>query len=187
MAQVRRLASIVQNEDDDYMTPAFALQDLFSYIRENAEGLTVWEPFFGDGGSTRKIRELGYNVIGCEGKDFYVAPPPEGENIILVTNPPFSDKRKIMECIINKYKVKKFAVLLPTQILFSQYFRKMIEPIHVDILLPKARIQFLRRGDAMTERCPLDTAWFIRGLDLSNSRLDVNFHHLPQVGDRKCW
>jgi hypothetical protein len=85
MAQVRRLASIVQNDDDDYMTPAFALQDLFSYIRENAEGLTVWEPFFGDGGSTRKIRELGYNVIGCEGKDFYVAPPPEGENIILVT------------------------------------------------------------------------------------------------------
>lgn len=184
MAQVRRLAAIVHN-DDDYMTPAFALQDLFSYIHECVGGVTVWEPFFGDGGSTRKIRELGYNVIDCEGKDFFVAPPPpEDENVILVTNPPFSDKRKIMDCIINKYKVKKFAVLLPTQILFSQYFRKMIEPIHVDILLPKARIQFLRRGNRMTERCPIDTAWFIHGLDLTNPRMKVDVHQLPEVGDR---
>ena len=184
MSQKKSMGYLPMAKEDNYMTPAYAIKDLFEYLGESVKGKKIWEPFYGNGGSTKLMKEMGFDVVDCQGKDFYTTSPPD-QDAVLVTNPPFSDKRKILNVIINKYKVKMFAILLPTQILFSQYFRRLISGMDIDILLPHARIQFLKHGAPIPERCPLDTAWFCHGLVVTPQPLPVKIHVLPQQPDRK--
>jgi len=172
------------NNDDDYITPLYALKDLFSYIHEGVQGSRIWEPFYGDGGSTEKIKKLGYNVIECRGKEFFTTPPPVGEDVVMVTNPPFSIKKEVLEQIIRVQKVKKFAILLPAQVLFAKYFKKLTEGMRIRVLLPNSRIQFLKGGEK-TVRCPLDTAWIVHGIPFTKEPLPLEFDLLPLVGNNK--
>ena len=54
---------------DDYMTPKSAWENIL-HLLPRGEEVVAYEPFYGDGGSGRILRDLGINVI-LEDTDFY--------------------------------------------------------------------------------------------------------------------
>jgi hypothetical protein len=170
------------NTDDEYMTPTYAFRDFFSYVNIDKEQYTLWEPFYGDGRSSEIMEGFGFDVIRCQGKDFFLTPPPEGDNIIMVTNPPFSTKKEVLRYVLEVYNIQRFAILLPSQTFYAKYFQKMLSGDRkITMLVPPARVQFVKNG--VKTRCnALDTAWMVSGLPLPEPPHGI--HYLPEIGPR---
>jgi len=73
---------------DDYMTPLSAWDSIKEYIPKDK---LIWEAFYGDGQSGKHLEQLGFNVIHEE-IDFF----DNDKGDIIISNPPFSDKIKII-------------------------------------------------------------------------------------------
>jgi len=171
------------NTDDEYMTPTYALRDFFSYTKIDKERFKLWEPFYGDGQSGKTMKAFGYNVIECKDKDFFQTPAPSEDNVIMITNPPFSQKKDVLNHILNVMNFKRFAILIPSSTFFAKYLHKMIadKKESFQMLIPNARIQFVKNG--VKTRCnALDTAWFVSGIDLPDT--NGSLHFMPAVGPR---
>jgi len=116
---------------DDYMTPKYAWENIKKYIPENK---VIWESFFGDGSSGEYLRELGFNVIH-EPVDFFDNDLGE----IIISNPPFSKAKQIMERLL--YLDKPFIIILPSSKINTSYFREWKDK-NIQIIIPRKRIHF---------------------------------------------
>lgn len=105
---------------DDYNTPEGAWEDIMNFVGERV----VHMPFYNDGLATVYLRKLGVN-FRHENKDFftYYLKNPDGSPMLVVDNPPFTIKEKIMEKLYGR-KGQKFALLLPIDTLARCYMRK---------------------------------------------------------------
>lgn len=107
------LINYVQSEKtDELYTPSYAVQPLLKYLGINP--LKVWCPCDKEESNiVRELKSQGHSVICShieEGKDFLKYEPKE-EYDIIITNPPYTIKDKIIE---RCYQLKKpFALLLP--------------------------------------------------------------------------
>ena len=163
--------------DDEYMTPLYAFNGLFEYIQLD-KSTKIWEPFFGDGGSVQKIQKIGYEQVHAENVNFFECTPPDKDTMI-VTNPPFSIKKQVLDHIINVLKWPRFALLLPVCVLFTRYFHDILAKrgdIEIEILVPYSRIQFLKNGKA-PGKCSFDSCWIVSGVQLGETK--KGYHFLP--------
>ena len=170
------------SSNDEWMTPRYALRDFFSYTKIDKQ-YRIWEPFYGDGRSTNIMKTMGYDVIECEGKDFFSTPIPTG-NVILVSNIPFSIKKQILQFIFLEANIERFAILLPVNTFYTKYFHEILEKTenrNVNMLIPHARIQYTKNGKKISY-CALDTAWMVSGIDLPTPRHGMHF--MPAIGPR---
>ena len=74
---------------DDYMTPKSAWENIKHLIPKDK---VIWEAFYGDGNSGKYLTELDFNVIHKE-VDFF----ENNLGDIIVSNPPFSESKKVIE------------------------------------------------------------------------------------------
>ena len=74
---------------DDYMTPKYAWENIEQYIPKDK---VIWEAFMGDGKSGQYLEDMGFQVI-ANNNDFFES----NEGDIIVSNPPFSKSKEIME------------------------------------------------------------------------------------------
>lgn len=116
---------------DDYMTPKYAWENIKQYIPENK---VIWEAFYGDGSSGEYLKELGFDVIH-EPVDFFENNLGE----IIVSNPPFSKVKEIMERL--HYLDKPFIIILPSSKINTSYFRAWKDK-NIQIIIPRKRIHF---------------------------------------------
>ena len=116
---------------DDYMTPKYAWENIKQYIPENK---VIWEAFYGDGSSGEYLKELGFDVIH-EPVDFFENDLGE----IIVSNPPFSKVKEIMERLL--YLDKPFIIILPSSKINTSYFRAWKDK-NIQIIIPRKRIHF---------------------------------------------
>lgn len=116
---------------DDYMTPKYAWENIKQYIPENK---VIWEAFYGDGSSGEYLKELGFDVIH-EPVDFFENDLGE----IIVSNPPFSKVKEIMEKLY--YLDKPFIIILPSSKINTSYFRAWKDK-NIQIIIPRKRIHF---------------------------------------------
>lgn len=116
---------------DDYMTPKYAWENIKQYIPENK---VIWEAFYGDGSSGEYLKELGFDVIH-EPVDFFENNLGE----IIVSNPPFSKVKEIMEKLY--YLDKPFIIILPSSKINTSYFRAWKDK-NIQIIIPRKRIHF---------------------------------------------
>lgn len=125
----------------------------------------IWLPF-DEGWSAfyQRLTEDGFSVIRsslAEGKDFFSYEPDEWD--IIVSNPPFSIKDKVLERLYSFNK--PFAVLLPLNSLQGKtrykYFSQSIQLLSFD-----ARISYHDRKhmDKPVKGSPFATAYFCRDL-----------------------
>jgi len=117
---------------NDYMTPKYAWENIKEYIPKNK---IIWEPFYGDGKSGEYLTELGFEVIHKD-IDFF----ENNLGDIIVSNPPFSDAKKVLERL--KVIDKPFILILPVSKITSQYFKQWANKIQ--ILIPSKRIHFTK-------------------------------------------
>jgi len=91
---------------DEYYTPKYVVEILLPYLKD--KGIkTIWCPCDKDWSKfVTVLKDAGYNVIYShidEGKDFLTYEPEESYDII-ITNPPFSIKNKIIQRCIDLNK-----------------------------------------------------------------------------------
>ena len=124
---------------DDYMTPKSAWENIQQYIPKDK---IIWEAFMGDGKSGEYLTELGFNVIHND-NDFF----ENDEGDIVVSNPPFSKSKEVMNRL--KELDKPFVLILPIPKLITSYFRENFKDTenHLQIIIPRKRIHFIKHRD----------------------------------------
>lgn len=141
------------NVQDEYFTPSalvkIILSDLYywkeDFIKKNNREPIVWCPF--DTEESKYVQILdqhGFNVVRShlnDDKDFFTYQPEEFD--IIISNPPFSKKLKIMERIIFDLK-KPFVLLMNMMAINYQQIGNLFQFVGPDIqfLIPDKKVSF---------------------------------------------
>jgi hypothetical protein len=138
--------------NDNFYTPKSEWEAIAHLLPKEK---VLWEAFYGDGKSGEYLRELGFKVIHQQ-EDFF----EHNKGDIVVSNPPFSKKREIIERL--KTLDKPFLLLMPYEVLFTKYF----EPFKKDICLifPKNRVNFIKEKEL--KKFNFQCIWFAWKMDL---------------------
>lgn len=143
---------------DDYETPIEAWKMLEPIVPKDK---VIWDPFYCQGLSLKNFKELGYNIIHTN-EDFFKREVPDCD--IIISNPPFSNKKVVLEKLIEIDK--PFILIYPTLTLNSRYFINLFKNRHIQFLVPNKRIKFLNR--AAGKNCAFETLFFCYKMNLSN-------------------
>jgi hypothetical protein len=131
------------NNDECY-TPAYGFQPILPYI---PVGAVVWCPFDTAESEFVKLISQTNKVIHShisEGKNFYTYEPDEHWDVI-VSNPPFSNKRKIFERAMSFGK--PFALLMTATWLNDSALNHIFSNERpFQILKPDKRIEYIRQN-----------------------------------------
>ena len=132
-----------KRSNDECYTPQYAVEEIVGYIPKDK---IVWCPFDRDDSEfTKVLKERGYDVINTHidyGQDFYEFEPFEWD--IIVSNPPFTNKRKIFEraLLFNK----PFALLMSNTWLNDSAPKVLFKEKDLQLLMFRNRIKFLNNG-----------------------------------------
>jgi hypothetical protein len=148
---------------DDYETPLSAWKMIAPYIPKDK---VIWEPFYGSGASGQNLRSLGFQVYHQK-EDFF----ENNHGDIIVTNPPFSTKQKILRRL--KELDKPFVVILPASVLGTKFLSELFPDIQV--IVPKGRINFVKEGEQTK------SAWFASFFYCWKMNLPRDLVFLPEV------
>ena len=140
---------------DDYMTPKYAWENIKQYIPSDQ---IIWEAFYGDGKSGNYLSELGFNVIH-EPIDFF----EEDKGDIIITNPPFSQSKMIMERFHELDK--PFIIIFPSVKICTSYIRAWKDK-GLQIIIPRKRIQFIKNGNELQNKCNFDCFYYCYKMNL---------------------
>lgn len=126
------------NNDEKY-TPAYAITPLLKYLDKRQ---IIWCPFdTEDSQYVKVLKQNGFTVINShisEGKDFFEY-EPENWNI-LISNPPFTGKRKIFERALSFNK--PFALLMTNTWLNDSAPKQLFKNKDLQLLMFEQRVQF---------------------------------------------
>lgn len=148
---------------DDYMTPLSAWDNIKDYIPKDK---VIWEAFYGDGKSGEHLKDLGFNVIHEE-IDFF----DNDKGDIIVSNPPFSKSKDIL--IRLKELDKPFILILPSSKINTSYIRENFKDTEdpLQIIIPRKRIQFIKNGNNMENKCNFDCFYYCYKIGLEKDIL----------------
>lgn len=141
---------------DDYMTPKYAWDNIKHLIPKDK---VIWEAFYGDGKSGTYLRELGFNVIHDD-DDFFES----NKGDIIVSNPPFSNAKNILTRL--KQIEKPFILILPSSKINTQYVRDNYKNQGLQLIIPVKRIQFLKNGNELQNKCNFDCFYYCYKMNL---------------------
>ena len=146
---------------DDYMTPKYAWENIKQFIPQDK---VIWECFYGDGQSGENLRSLGFEVIH-EPIDFF----ENNLGDILISNPPFTLKKEVFTRLIELDK--PFIMISSQQLLFTQYFKKIMKGKKLQVIIPSKRIQFIKIKDGeyidTGNRCNFDCFYYCYKINLN--------------------
>jgi hypothetical protein len=132
------------------------LNDFLKIMKVNdLKKLTVFEPCDGYGRISKALQKMGLNVIVRDkftlpgSHDFLSDEDPEHFDL-LITNPPFSLKKQILEKVLSYPSNVKVILLLPYPFMSSKtvYENFQNKQVHVDLLSPDPK--FLHEGKLMS-------------------------------------
>lgn len=149
--------------DDSLFTPYYAVDHIIKYLPKDKK---IWCPFDIEEWSafSSRLKECGFDVISThidEGQDFFEYEPEHWD--LIVSNPPFSLKDKVLERLYSFNK--PFAILLPLNSLQGKtrykYFKQGIQILSFD-----ARVCYHDKNhmDTVVKGSPFATAYFCRDL-----------------------
>ena len=141
---------------DDYMTPKYAWENIKQFIPQDK---IIWEAFYGDGKSGNHLRELGFNVID-EPVDFFDNDLGE----IIITNPPFSQSKEVLSRLL--ILDKPFILIMPQVKINTSYIREWKDK-GLQIIIPRKRIQFIKNGNELLNKCNFDCFYYCYKMDLT--------------------
>lgn len=159
---VGHLTSSSTPEAQEMYTPYYCVDPIMKYIPKDKK---IWTPFDKEWSSFyQSFTRGGYAVVRShidDGQDFFTYEPEEYD--IIVSNPPFSIKDKILQRL---YELNKpFAILLPLNSLQGKsrykYFKNGIQLLSFD-----QRVGYHNQNnmDTPVEGSPFATAYFCRDI-----------------------
>lgn len=150
----------MKNKNDECYTRPYAIYPLLKYLKQFKKQI-IWCPFdTQDSNFVKILRENGYNVVSShisEGKDFFKYEPEKFD--LIVSNPPFSNKREIFNRVINFNK--PFALLMSLDWLNDRApFRLFGKDLQ--LLLFEERMTFYNQPQ--DKRIPFKTVYYCKNL-----------------------
>jgi hypothetical protein len=142
------------------MTPRYAWDAIQHIIPKDK---IIWEAFYGNGQSQRYLQDLGFNVVGGKGEDFF----KHNKGDIVVSNPPFSLIPSILEHLV--LLDKPFILIMPSPKIVTQYFSKLFSTRKIQIVIPRKRIQFEKivNGEKVeSNKCNFDCFYYCYKMNL---------------------
>lgn len=145
-------------EHDDYMTPKYVWENIKQFIPKDK---VIWESFWGDGKSGEYLTELGFNVIHNQ-DDFF----KNNKGDIVITNPPFSKYKEVLTRLVGLEK--PFIMILPSSKINTQNVRNLFkeQTDKLQIIIPRKRIQFIKNGDELQNKCNFDCFYYCWKMNL---------------------
>ena len=149
-----------KGNNDECMTPSEAVYPIIEYA-EKFKNKVIWCPFDKETSNFVKIlKEKGFNVVYShieDGKDFYNYEPENWD--VIISNPPFTNKRKIFErCISFK---KPFALIM-TNVWLNDKAPFQVFGEDLQLLVLKDRINFLREDGTSMGRPSFSSSYFCK-------------------------
>ena len=133
-----------KGKNDECLTLDYAVKPILKFIPDD---YVVWCPFdLEDSEFVKQIREKGNKVIRShisEGKDFFTYEPSEHWDCI-VSNPPFTNKRKIFERALSFGK--PFALIMSNTWLNDAAPKQIFKENDLQLLMFEQRMRFLNNG-----------------------------------------
>jgi hypothetical protein len=147
-------------DNDECYTPAYAVRALLPHL-ERFRGKTIWCPFDLETSQfVVVLREAGHTVIHShisQGLDFYNTDPVDWD--LIVSNPPFTAKRRIFERAIEFGK--PFALIMSNTWLNDSAPKQIFKNINFQILMFEERMKFLNQ-DNDENRITFSSSYFCR-------------------------
>lgn len=135
-------------QNDECYTPIYGVLPIIKYL---PKGKTIWCPFDTDDSNfVKEFRKKGFKVVNSHidyGQDFYVYEP--GQWDIIVSNPPFTNKRGIFERCISFGK--PFALIMTNTWLNDSAPKQLFKDVDLQLLMFDRRIEFT--GKKITSSC----------------------------------
>lgn len=126
------------NNDECY-TPCYWVEPILKYI---PSWKIIWCPFDTEESNfVKMIREAWHEVVQShisEGKDFYLYEPENWD--IMISNPPFTNKRKIFERALELWK--PFALLMTLTWLNDSAPKQLFMDKELELIMFDKRIEF---------------------------------------------
>ena len=133
------------NNDECY-TPDYGVEPILKYIPKDA---VVWCPFDTEESEFVKQISKTHKVIRShikDGQDFYTYEPDEPWDVI-VSNPPFTNKRKIFERALSFNK--PFALIMSNTWLNDAGPKQVFKDKDLQLLMFEQRMEFIHNGKGM--------------------------------------
>lgn len=165
--------------NDECMTPVEAVYPILEFL-EVFKGKMIWCPFdTNESNFVKVLSNAGHNVVYSHiqnGKDFYTYEPEKWD--IIVSNPPFTNKRKIFERCIQLGK--PFALIM-TNVWLNDKAPFQVFGEDLQLLVLKDRVNFLRPDGTSMGRPSFSSSYYCKGFlpkqicvrDLINVASDV--------------
>ena len=132
-----------KGNNDECYTPRYVVEAILPFVPKDK---VIWCPFDRDDSNfTIVLKENGYNVINSHidyGQDYYDYEPPHWD--IMVSNPPFTAKRKIFERALSF--CKPFMLLMSNTWLNDSAPKVLFKDKDLQLLMFRNRIKFLNNG-----------------------------------------
>lgn len=144
--------------NDECYTPAYGVSPILEYI---PEGAIVWCPFDTSESEFVKQIRLTHTVVASHisnGEDFYQYEPHYWD--VIISNPPFTNKRKIFERAISFGK--PFALLMSNTWLNDSAPNKLFRDIDLQLLMFDKRMKFMQPNRSIQNKITFSSSYFCR-------------------------
>lgn len=142
-AMCSRAVLYSRGNNDECMTPGYGVRPIIKYL---PKGKIIWCPFDKkDSEFVKQLTEKGFNVVYSHidnGQDFYTYEPKRWD--ILVSNPPFTNKRGIFERALGFNK--PFALLMSNTWLNDSAPKQLFADKQLQLLMFEERMKFVNKG-----------------------------------------
>jgi hypothetical protein len=145
---------------DEAYTPDYGVEPILEYI---PEGAVVWCPFDKESSEfVKQIRAKGNKVIAShidDGKDFFEYEPEEHWDMI-ISNPPFKNKRKFFERAL-EFK-KPICLLMTLAWLNDRYSKQVFIDAKVDmqLLMFDKRMKFINPDGRPNDKITFSSGYY---------------------------
>ena len=165
--------------NDEISTPEEAIYPLLKILKRN---WIIWECCWGDGDLAKHLRKFGFKVVGDPDEDFFTS---KRDCDIIITNPPYSNKRDFIQRAIELRK--PFAFLVPITTLEGKKSMELFHDKDIQIIIPNKRINFIKEKSGSW----FAVMWLTCGLNLRKSinYFDMDSFEAPKIEDidSKSW
>jgi hypothetical protein len=146
-------------KNDECYTPDYAVEPILKYIPKDT---IVWCPFDTEESNfVQLFRRDGFKIINSHistGQDFYSYEPDKWD--IIISNPPFTNKRKIFERALSFNK--PFALLMNV-VWLNDRFSKMVyknADRNMQLLLLDKRVKYIKPDGSIENKITFNSSYF---------------------------
>jgi len=150
--------------DDENYTPSYAVVPIIKHL---PKGKVIWCPFdLSESEYVIELKKAGFKVINSHiemGEDFFFYEPKEHWDII-VSNPPFKNKRLFFERALS-FK-KPFALLMTNAWLNDKYSKWVFKEANrqMQLLMFDKRVHFIKPNGEVIKKTTFSSSYFCSGI-----------------------